>query len=130
MQATFPKRKMKSTQKIRKLLLQCLISLLTAILVGLFFHASHSPKIVTVDVSGMIQRFVKTTATTKLPPDQLKKRVDAFGEALDSALKTAAQDQGFILLPKEAVIAGTKDISGEVEIKLNALLHVSNQPSS
>lgn len=113
--------------KARETLFQFLMGMFGAAVLMLFFHVLEPPRsIATVDVSGMINRFVKTTTDAKLPPDQLQKRVNAFGHALDSTLKKMVRERQLVLLPKEAVIAGAKDISRDVEAKINAQLTASD----
>ena len=111
------------TKKSKQLFFQLLIGMLGATIVLLFFHVVEPPRqIVTVDVTGLINHFVKQEAGAKLPVEQLRKQVNAFGQALDTTLKTLARDHQLILLPKEAVIAGAKDITQDVEAKVNAQL--------
>ena len=118
-------------EKIRYLLFQLLIGMLGSTLVLLFFHLLEPPRqIVTVDVTSIITRFVKMEAESKLPKPQLQQQVNTFGEALDHTLKTIARDQQLILLPKEAVMAGARDISREVETRVNAQLAIPDTRAS
>ena len=89
----------------------------------LIVHLIYPPfAVATVDVSDMINGFVKTEAQAKRPAEDMQKRVQAFGQALDAALKTVARKQHVVLLPKEAVIAGAKDVSQQIEAQVRAQL--------
>ena len=112
--------------------LQLLLGMLGADLLLMLLHVISPPSkpIVTVDVATIIQRFVKAEADTKLPPEQLKAHVNTFGKALDETLKTTASDGKLVLLPKEAVIAGAKDITPDIQKKLDAQLGTVEQKTS
>ncbi|HVV69607.1 MAG TPA: TrbI F-type domain-containing protein [Gammaproteobacteria bacterium] len=107
---------------------QLLIGMLGAAILFIFFHLEVPAKpIVTVDVSGMINRFIKSETAVKLPPEKMQKQVQAFGNTLENTLHTFARQKQVILLPKEAVIAGTKDVSLEIESRLKAKLPPANR---
>lgn len=125
-----------STKKIRRLLLQLLMGMLgAALFLSLswsFYLRNQPPQIATVDVTSMIQRFVETMADARLPKNQLQKRVNDFGQVLENTLKAVAEDKQLVLLPKEAVISGVKDISDEVERIIHAKweVHSNKLPHS
>ena len=109
-------------------LLSVLMGMCGAAIVLLLFHVLEPPqRVATVDVTGIITRFVKKEANSPLSKSEIEKKVNVFGQTLDNTLKTMARNQQLILLPKEAVIAGTQDVTREIETKVVASLN-SDQP--
>ena len=101
--------------KVRGFITQLLTGMLGAALLFILFHLIEpSQPIATVDVTGMINRFIKSEVAAKLPAEQMQKQVQLFGNTLENTLHTIVREQQVILLPKEAVIAGAKDLSAQV----------------
>ena len=108
------------------------ISVLGASLVWFVFPILFPPQkqIAVVDVNRLIAHFVQAETKQALPLDQLKKHSVAFGQTLESVMQTIAKRQHVILLPKEAVIAGAKDITPDIQKKLDAQLGTLKQKTS
>jgi len=70
-----------------------------------------TPRLVTVDLGGIVRGFVAETAKSELPDDQKRARTQAFAKELDGTLQGLAARQGSIILTAPAVIAGAEDIT-------------------
>lgn len=79
---------------------------------------SHHQHIATVNITGMVKAFVKTTATKHLSASQMKTTVKAFSNTLNEVLTQVASEKQLILVPSEVVIAGSDDVTSLVQQKL------------
>jgi type-F conjugative transfer system protein TrbI len=74
-----------------------------------------APRLVTVDLNGIVQTFIAGTAESDLSDDDKRARTETFARELDRALQGLAARQHMIILPAPAVIAGAQDITEAVE---------------
>jgi hypothetical protein len=89
-----------------------------AVLVFSKVTSTKSATLATVDVTGIVQQFVRSQATLNLPPKVLEQRVNAFGHQMEATLKSLAQERHLLLLPQEAVISGAVDVTSVVKERL------------
>lgn len=82
------------------------------------FSTSSPPKIATVNVTGLIDQYIEEESKKKLAPEILQKEVKAFGKKLEKNLKRVALRQNVVLLPREAVIAGSPDYTALIRQRL------------
>ncbi len=75
-------------------------------------------QLATVDMTGIIHRFVKMESMQSLSADQHQAHVHDFSTQLETTLKEVAKEKHVILMPKEAVIAGGLDLTAEVSQRL------------
>jgi hypothetical protein len=109
--------------KIKKLHLQaCVPTILIGILVSMLVSSSfifmtrqHAPQIVTVHLSDIINRYVKTLVQAKVPAETVRIHMHVFSKKLDEALKALAYQQHAIVLVSEAVATGAQDVTAELE---------------
>ena len=87
-----------------------------ALLVQLFIPKSTT--ISTVNITGLVDSFVKETAKQSLTSAEMEQKVNQFGEQLQQTIVQLAKQKNTVLLPNEAVIAGTNDLTGEVEKRI------------
>jgi len=80
-----------------------------------YFSQSKQPQIVSVDLKGILQEFVVSTAATKMEGDELSKHVQDYTKKLEELTKALAEQENFIIVPKNAVLAGGRDITAEVK---------------
>ena len=85
-----------------------------------------SPSIATVDMTGLMVRFVKSEASGSASLAEKRIEVRHFSQQLETVLKAIAQEKHMILVPKEAVIAGGNDLTAEVASRLS----LSRSPST
>jgi hypothetical protein len=78
-----------------------------AIIQLLFIH--HNPKIVTVDITGIVKSFESEALKQKLNSDELTQKINQFGSSLNNTMVSFSADNNYILVPKEVVISGALD---------------------
>jgi hypothetical protein len=84
-----------------------------------------NPSIATVDMTGLMYQFAKSEASGSASLAEKRIEVRHFSQQLETTLKTIAQEKHVILVPKEAVIAGSQDLTAEVAARLS----LSRSPS-
>lgn len=78
-----------------------------------------SPSLATVDMTGLMYRFVKSEASGSASLTEKRIEVRAFSQQLETVLQTIAREKHVILVPKEAVMAGSQDLTAEVAARLS-----------
>lgn len=96
----------------------CLLAM--AIFIPFVYDHVRNPRIGVVNITGIVDEFVKTEAKNILPPEELKRRVQIFGTSLEKVLRGISIKKRVILMPSEAVIAGAKDYTQEAQKLLYA----------
>lgn len=93
----------------------------------IFLAAYHfynkSPQIATVNITALVNDFIKTESKQNKPQDVLTKEVKQFGITLEKTLKEVARDQHLLLMPSEAVIAGSIDYTPLIKNKMKLSVH-------
>ena len=75
----------------------------------------HTPlTIATVNITGLEDSFIRETTQQHLPTAEMNKKVTAFANALNKTVIDMAKQKHVILVPSEAVIAGSPDMTREV----------------
>lgn len=107
-----------SSSTLRTLIRGFLIALLLvgANIAAMFVWRMYDPlpRLVTVDLNGIVQSFIAETAESDLSDDDKRARTETFARELDRALQGLAARQHIIILPAPAVIAGAQDITEAV----------------
>ena len=91
----------------------CLILLIT--LISFVYCRFQTSSIGVVNITGIVDKFVQAEAKNNLLPEELKKRVQIFGTSLEKVLHDISVKKRVVLMPSEAVIAGAKDYTQEVQ---------------
>ena len=73
-----------------------------------------APRLVTVDLNGIVQTFIAETAESDLSDEDKRARTETFARELDYALQGLAARQRMVILPAPAVITGAQDITEAV----------------
>ncbi len=73
-----------------------------------------APRIVSLDLNGIVRAFIAETAESDLPDADKRARTEAFARDLETALRGLAARQHSIILAAPAVIAGAPDITEAV----------------
>lgn len=95
---------------------QVLIAMVVSVVMMVFHHHLHrEPQIVTVDIVGLTQETLKKLSNPALEPEKYQNLIKNYVLNLEKTLKTLAQENHLIILPKEAVIEGSEDITKIVE---------------
>lgn len=85
-----------------------LLGALTVFAVVHYYDAKPS-KVATVNITALVDQFIKQEAKKNLPQEVLKSEVKAFGKTLEMELQKFSKNHNLVLLPSEAVISGSKD---------------------
>jgi|GEM_PF-7091498 len=112
------RKKIKNPEKLLSTTYNILVGMASGMALMLLFWLVINPKplqMATVDVNKIVDEFVKKTAERKLPNERMQKLVASFGNKLETTLNSVAKDRHLILLPKEAVISGAKDVTSSVQ---------------
>ena len=108
-------------EKMHSFLFGMLGAMATLIIVH---YISQPPSnIVTVNITGIVEQFIKDESKKNLSPDVLKDEVKEFGNKLEITLRKYAHQNHLVLLPNEAVIAGSQD---HTAIIINSINHKYN----
>ena len=102
-------------------------SMCGALLILCFYHAFIPyQKIGTVNVTGILDQFIKENVTKTISPNQLKVKVRLFGQTLEKTLQVLSKKEHVLLLPREAVMAGSIDYTPLVlaQLKKSHLLEI------
>lgn len=81
-------------------------------------QSSADTKIGMVNITGMVNSFIKETAQQPLSAGQKQEKIARFGEALQKVVESEARENHMILIPSEAVIAGADDVTKEVMVAI------------
>lgn len=97
-----------------------LFGMLGALIIFMLVHCMEKPnhKLGTVNITGIVDHFIKIESEKSISPDTLKKEVKQFGVALDQELHAFSKENSIVLMPSEAVIAGTPDYTSTVSERL------------
>lgn len=91
------------------------IWIIIILMVFMVFHKSFNYQTIgTVNITGIIDQFVKLESKNNLPAAEIKAQVKKFSFSLDQVLKIVSNKKNVILVPSEAVFAGAKDYTAEV----------------
>lgn len=74
----------------------------------------------TVEMRSMVDEFVKQAVESKLPPEELEKRVSAYAEGLNEAARLLGDKHRVLILPAEAVLSGGVDLTPDLRALLGA----------
>jgi len=85
------------------------------------FMQKPFPTIATVNITGIVDRFIKEESHKNLEPNLLKKEVKEFGNKVDFVLSHYSKQNNIIFFPSEAVIAGGKDYTPAIINDINHL---------
>src|SRR5579872_4798914 len=91
-----------------------LFGMLGSLFIFMIVHLMGNPSMKwgTVNVTGMVNLYVKQESQKNISPDILKKEVKQFGTILDQNLQQFSKENHVTLLLSEAVIAGIPDYTG------------------
>jgi len=88
-----------------------LFGMLGAAIIFLVAHMVEKPHPIlgTVNITAMIDQFIKQETQKNLPSELLRKEVRTYGINLNKELQEFSKKNNMVLLPSEAVISGTED---------------------
>ena len=77
------------------------------------------PVVASVNLTGIVNAFVKETAKQNLSEKEMGSRVAQFSEQLNREVEALSLSRHLILLPSEAIIAGGKDYTQDIIKKMS-----------
>ena len=88
-----------------------LMGMLGALLVVLIMQCvlPRQKTIATIDITNITRQFIKDEQSKNLPLETIKSESGIFAKNLEKSLKVFSIKNNLILVPKEAVLAGTED---------------------
>lgn len=93
---------------------QLCFGILGALIVQLTIMHRTTPAIVTVNITGLVDSFIRETTKQSLTQVEMKQKVTRFGEQLNKTVTQISKQKHLILVPSEAVIAGSMDLTPEI----------------
>jgi len=76
-------------------------------------------EIVSINLTGILKDFTISMAKTDKKDQELINSIKDFSNSLETLLKEIAETNNLIIIPSQASIAGTKDITKSIEVYLN-----------
>lgn len=88
-----------------------LFGMLGAAIVLIISHIVSPPteRIGTINITGIVDQFIKEEKSKQIAPEIMQQDVKKFGHQFEISLKHFAKKHHLILLPTEALIAGSDD---------------------
>ncbi len=98
-----------------------LVIAIVCLLLCIFNH-SQKQRIGVVNITGLVEEFVKVQANNKLPQEEIRKNIRTFGVSLEKVLHEVSVKKNVVLMPAEAVIVGAVDYTQEVQNYLSKIV--------
>jgi len=97
-----------------------LFGMLGAIFVAIILYATYQPAplIATVNITQLVDQFIRDAQQKNTPQNMLEKETKYFGKKLEISLKQLAGKNNLILLPSEAVISNAPDYTDQIRAVL------------
>jgi len=110
-----------------RMLTSIFLGMIGAILILILVHFMSSPpiKIGTVNITQLINRYIKLEAQKNVSPEELKKEVRTYGNRLNKELQIFSAKNHVVLFPSEAIIAGGKDYTSYIGAKMQSFYQVN-----
>lgn len=107
--------------KLMYVSITCLLALVMMFVLFLSsYFMSMRPSIATVDLTRIVNQQVKVLAKANLSKEQTEQRLKQFAEDLTATVKTIAKQHHLTIMPSEAVIAGSLNLTTELEQRLSS----------
>lgn len=90
------------------------ISLIGVVVIQFAYFYRPQAAIATVNITGMVSSFVKETAQQNLSMEEKQQKVNKFGQSMQRVMEDMAKRKHIVIMPNEAVIAGSPDLTEEV----------------
>lgn len=93
------------------------------------YYVSKPNAIGTVNITYLVDQYSKREAAKNLPIELLKKEVSEFGSLLEHETKKLSLEKRLVLLPNQAVIAGSKDYTVIVRDRIERKMSHEDLPN-
>lgn len=92
---------------------------LSLLLLAGYHHFFSAKEIAHVDVNQIIERKIKALSNNDLSEAENKLAIQAFGKKLEENISQIATSNNLIILPNQAVISGSHDVTQTIQKRLN-----------
>ena len=75
----------------------------------------------TVNVTSLVDQFIQQEAKQNISPVQLKEHIHTFSQQLEEAVQFISDKKHVVLVPREAVLAGSKDYTALVTLQMSSV---------
>ncbi len=106
----------------QKILLFIAGTISISMILAFYFHLVVYPRIGTVNITGLIDQFIKEESKKNVSSVLLKDHIRLFSQQLETTIQSISKQKQVVLVPREAVLAGSKDYTALVETHLNTVL--------
>jgi hypothetical protein len=97
-----------------------LFGMIGAIVIFIITHYLTPQQMIgTVNITGIVDQFIKQESHKNLPPDVIKNEISKFGLGLEKTVHEFSQENHIILVPSEAVVSGAVDYTVIINQRLN-----------
>lgn len=86
--------------------------------IKLFISKEVSNQIVIVDIKDVVSSFLDSKKSEKLSSTEIDSLALDFAEKLERTIENKASSEGLIIIPRQAVVAGGRDITLELKEEL------------
>lgn len=91
---------------------------LGALIVYMGVIQRHPPTIATVNITGLVDSFIRETTKQSLSEVEMKQKASLFSDQLTQIIKRISGREHLVLVPSEAVISGAPDLTQEVAYEI------------
>lgn len=82
-----------------------------------YLYEPKPQKIGVVNVTAIVKDFIKKESTQNKSQDEIEKETKQFGVTLEKTLKQFSNENNLLLMPSEAVFAGSHDYTSNIRNK-------------
>ena len=90
----------------------------------IFERISNKPNIATVNVNSIIKNYVQNQSRLDIDQEVLEKNTRSFVHQLEKEIEILSDDKDTLLFVSEAILAGAKDYTPEIEKKVYRTLDI------
>jgi len=111
-----------SLERMTTLSQHFLIALIIDLMIlSIYHHSIPHPQVVTIDLRGLTETHLKNLASKSLNEKDSLKAIHTYAEHLETLLEGISSQNHWIILPKEAVIKGARDLTDEITEQLKTV---------
>lgn len=87
-----------------------------------YIYAPRPQKIAVVNVTAIVREFVQKETKLNKSQDDVTKETKQFGVTLEKTLKQFSKENNLLLMPSEAVFAGSQDYTFIIKNKIQSII--------
>ena len=86
-----------------------------------YIYAPRHQNIAVVNVTAIVNDFIKNESKLNKSQEELTKETKQFGVTLEKTLKQFSKENNLLLMPSEAVFAGSQDYTSVIKNKIRII---------